>query len=106
MSGFVLFLAGIPGKPNKFIKKVVIDEEEVKIIRLVFDYYKNGYTKKEIAQMLNEQGYRVRGKKMIGKTFDKYIVNPKYTGEFTFGGRVCNNNRFQLLRYTAKSCLL
>lgn len=47
MSGFVLFLAGIPGKPNKFIKKVVIDKEEAKIIRLVFDYYKNGYTKKK-----------------------------------------------------------
>lgn len=56
-------MAGILGKLNKFIKKVVIDEEKIKIIRFVFDYYKNGYTKKEIAQMLNEQGYRVRGKK-------------------------------------------
>lgn len=34
------------------------------MIRLVFDYYKTGYTKKEIAQMLNEQGYRMRGKKL------------------------------------------
>ena len=41
--------------------------------------------------MLNEQGYRMRGKKIANRTFDKYIVNPKYTGEFTFGGKVCNN---------------
>ena len=95
--GYKLVNEPIPGKSNKFIKKVVIDEEEAKIIRLVFDYYKNGYTKKEIAQMLNEQGYRVRGKKIVGKTFDKYIVNPKYTGEFTFGGRVCNNMYPQII---------
>ncbi len=67
MLGFVLFLAGIPGKLNKFIKKVVIDGKEAKIIRLVFDYHKNGYTKKEIAKMLNEQGYRVRGKKLLAR---------------------------------------
>lgn len=44
--GYKLVNEPIPDKPNKFIKKVVIDEEESKIIRLVFDYYKNGYTKK------------------------------------------------------------
>lgn len=81
----------ISEKTNEFIKIVVIDEEEAKIIRLAFDYYKNGYTKKEVAQMLDEQCYRVRGKRIAGKTFDKYMVNTKYTFEFTFGGRVCNN---------------
>ena len=95
--GYKLVNEPIPGKPNKFIKKVVIDEEEAKVIRLVFDYYKNGYTKKEIAQMLNEQGYRVRGKRITGKTFDRYMVNTKYTGEFTFGGRVCNNMYPQII---------
>ena len=95
--GYKLVNEPIPGKPNKFIKKVVIDEEEAKIIRLVFDYYKNGYTKKEIARILNEQGYRVHGKKITGKTFDKYIVNPKYTGEFTFGGRECKNMYPQII---------
>ena len=59
LAGFVLFLAGIPGKLNKFIKKVVIDEEEAKIIRLVFDYHKNGYTKKEIARMLSQAKSRL-----------------------------------------------
>lgn len=44
--GYKLVNEPIPGKPNKFIKKVVIDEEEAKVICLVFDYYKTGYTKK------------------------------------------------------------
>lgn len=26
-----------------------------------------------------------------GRTFDKWLTNAKYTGEFTFGGRLCNN---------------
>lgn len=95
--GYKLVNEPIPGKPNKFIKRVVIDEEEAKIIRLVFDYYKNGYTKKEIAQMLNEQGYRVKGKLLKGKSFDKWLTNQKYTGTFTFGGRVCNNMYPQII---------
>ena len=51
--GYMSVNEPIPGKPNKFIKKIVIDEEEAKVIRLVFDYYKTGHTKKEIAEMLN-----------------------------------------------------
>ena len=46
---------------------------------------------KEIADALNAQGKRLNGKKFTGKSFDKYIVNPKYTGEFYFGERLCTN---------------
>ena len=41
--------------------------------------------------MLNEQGYRVKGKLLKGKSFDKWLTNQKYTGTFTFGGRECSN---------------
>ena len=81
----------INGKPNKFIKKVVIDEEEANIVKFAFEEYSNGTTKKEIAQKLNQQGYRIKGKLFTGKSFDKWFVNRKYTGEFEFGGRFCNN---------------
>ncbi len=57
--GYKLINKPIPDKPNKFIKKVVIDEEEAMVIRLVFDYYKNGYTKKEIARMLSQAKSRL-----------------------------------------------
>lgn len=41
--------------------------------------------------MLNEQGERYKGKPFKGRTFDKWMLNEKYTGEFTFGGRHCDN---------------
>lgn len=81
----------IVGKPNKFIKKVVICEEEAFIIRYAFEQYAKGATKKQIAEDLNTMGYRFKDKPFTGKTFDRYLVNPKYTGEFEFGGRPCNN---------------
>ena len=81
----------VTGKPNKFIKRVVINEEEAEIIKYVFEQYDKGLTKKEIAQALNEKGLRYKGKPYKGRTFDKYLVNRKYTGEFDFGGRHCNN---------------
>lgn len=81
----------IPGKANKFYKKVVINEEEAELVRLPFNYYNKGYTKKQIADMLNKQGYRIKGKLLKGKSFDKWLTNQKYTGTFTFGGRECSN---------------
>ena len=89
--GYRIYQEPVNGKPNKFIKKVVIDEEEAKIVKFAFDEYSNGTPKKEIAQKLNEQGYRIKGKMFTGKSFDRWLVNRKYTGEFEFGGRYCNN---------------
>lgn len=52
--GYRIYQEPVNGKPNKFIKKVVIDEEEAKIVKFAFDEYSNGTPKKEIAQKLNE----------------------------------------------------
>ena len=95
--GYRIELEPIPNKPNKSVKKVVINEEEAEVLRFAFEHYYNGYTKKEIADIMNEKGYRFRGKLITSKTFDRYFVNPKYTGEFTFGGRVCNNMYPQII---------
>ena len=81
----------IVGKPNKFIKRVVICEEEAFILKYVFEQYAKGTMKKQIAEDLNAMGYRFKGKPFTGKTFDRYLTNQKYTGEFEFGGRPCNN---------------
>ena len=43
------------------------------------------------SQSHNEQGERYKGKPFKGRTFDKWMLNEKYTGEFTFGGRRCDN---------------
>ena len=89
--GYKIDLEPIDGKPNKYIKRVSINEEEAKYIKFAFEKYAKGTTKKVIAEILNNQGYRLKGKLFTGKSFDKWLVNKKYTGEFLFGGRLCNN---------------
>ena len=89
--GYQLELEPIPGKQGKFIKRVIINEEEAKVMRYVFEQYDKGVSKKQIAEVLNSQGIRVKGKPVTHKTFDHYMTNPKYTGEFYFGDRLCAN---------------
>lgn len=89
--GYKLELEPVPGKQGKFIKRVVINEEEAKVIRYVFEQYDKGVSKKQIAANLNAQGIRVKGKPISHKTFDNYMKNTKYTGEFYFGERLCTN---------------
>ena len=60
-------------------------------MRYVFEQYDKGVSKKQIAEVLNSQGIRVKGKPVTHKTFDHYMTNPKYTGEFYFGDRLCAN---------------
>ena len=86
--GYYVEREPIPGKANKTINRLAINEDEAKIIRYVFKQYANGKSKKEIAESLNSQGYRYKGKPFIGRSFDKWLYNQKYTGDFLFGGRV------------------
>lgn len=95
--GYKLDLEPIAGKPGKFIKRVAINEEEAEILRFVFEQYDKGVTKKDIAAILNGNGHRMKGKPFTGKSFDRYLVNPKYTGEFSFGGRLCTNMYPQII---------
>ncbi len=89
--GYKLELEPVPGKQGKFIKRIVLDEEESKVMKYVFEQFDKGIGKKQIAQELNAQGVRFKGKPITGKTFDHYLTNPKYTGEFYFGERLCTN---------------
>lgn len=89
--GYKLQLEPVPGKQSKFVKRVVINEDEAKIMKYVFEQYDKGVSKKIIAKELNAKGYRVKGKLITHKTFDHYLTNPKYTGEFYFGDRLCTN---------------
>ncbi|MFA6860181.1 MAG: recombinase family protein [Clostridia bacterium] len=89
--GYKIDLEPVTGKTGRFVKRVSIEEEQAAIIKYMFEKYDKGDTKKNIAIALNEQGYRFNGKPFQAKHFDKWINNPKYTGEFHFGGRLCNN---------------
>ena len=89
--GYKLHKEPIAGKAGKFIHKVVVDDEYADIIKYVFTEYDNGVEKIDIAKALNEKGYLFNGKQFKGRSFDKWLKNRKYTGEFNFGDRQCNN---------------
>ena len=89
--GYKIRKEPIAGKNERYIKYVEIDEAQAEIVRYVFKAYGDGTEKRNIAADLNAQGYRLDGKPFTGKSFDKWLVNPKYKGEFHFGARVSNN---------------
>jgi len=89
--GYKIDFEEINGKAGKFVKRVSVDGEQAPIVRYVFEEYDKGVEKKDIAAALNAQGHRHKGKPFTGKSFDKWIVNEKYTGEFYFGERLVGN---------------
>ena len=89
--GYYLGIEQSTANPNKQVKRVAIKQDEAEILKYVYEQYDKGYTKKEIADMLNKDGYRFNGKLFSVRSFDKWLTNEKYTGEFKFGGRECNN---------------
>ena len=90
MYGYRLVDTEKTGKKG-IIHKVEINEEESEVVKFIFESYANGVPKKKIAEALNEKGHRFNGKKFTLRMFEHWLVNEKYTGEFTFGGRVCTN---------------
>lgn len=89
--GYKLDKIEITGKKGKYIQKVVLDEPNAEIIRFVFTEYAKGTSKNDIAKALNEQGHRHKGQEFKGRHLDHWLVNEKYTGSFSFGGRQCEN---------------
>lgn len=73
------------------IHKVAIDEEQAEIVRYIFSEYAKGTDKKVIADALNAQGKRINGQPFKFRSFEKWLTNAKYTGEYYFGERLCTN---------------
>lgn len=73
------------------IHKVGIDEEQAEIVRFIFTEYASGTDKKAIADMLNAKGSKYKGKSFHLRTFESWLFNTKYTGEFHLGDRLVDN---------------
>ena len=73
------------------IRRVIIDEEKAEIVRYVFEEYAKGIEKHAICKVLNDKGLRYKGKLFTWKTFDHWLYNTKYIGEFERFGRVWTN---------------
>ena len=66
-------------------KKLHIDEATAEIPRIVFRMYAEGKGKKQIADYLNERGFRTRlGGKFQVSTFACMLTNKKYIGVYSY----------------------
>ncbi len=69
---------------KKSNKKLVIDEEEAKMVRLIFELFATGeYSLRELERVLYDKGYRsLSGGQIMHNTIKSIITNPKYKGYY------------------------
>lgn len=72
-------------------KKVVIDEDEAKIVRWMFNECASGRLIKSILQELNEKGIMHNGKPLKKTSMYNLMVNEKYIGIHRHGDEVFTN---------------
>jgi len=73
------------------IHKVVIDEEQAEAVKLAFEEFANGTSKKDIIELLNKKGMKYYGRQWKVSTFETMFKNEKYTGEYERLGQKWNN---------------
>ena len=70
-------------------KKYVINEDEAKIIRIIFDKYSNGIGYVQILDYLNPMGYKTKfGKPFAKNSLNTILKNEKYIGTYTYNKKV------------------
>ena len=70
-------------------KKYVINENEAKIIRIIFDKYSNGVGYRQILEYLNALGYKTKfGKSFAKNSLNTILKNEKYIGTYVYNRKV------------------
>lgn len=73
---------------DKINKKVVINEEEAKIVRLIFELYAQGFGSRSICKELTNRGIRSRnGGRFADITVRKIVKNPIFKGTVVMNQR-------------------
>ena len=69
--------------------ELILNQDEAKIVRRIFEWYLNGYGSSKIAQILNEMGIGKRGRPChwTGSTVRLMLKNEKYIGDQLFQKR-------------------
>ncbi len=66
-------------------KKYVINEEEAKIIRIIFDMYSKDVGYNQILEYLNSMGYKTKfGNSFAKNSLNTILKNPKYIGTYIY----------------------
>lgn len=75
-------------------KKYVLNEEEAKIVKIIYQMYLNDYTSGNIIKKLNELGYRTKKKSEWTKnSLISILRNEKYTGVYIYNRSVAKDSR-------------
>ena len=65
--------------------KLVINEEEAELVRLIFDLFEANYSYNRMAKELNNRGYKSKtGKPFTKNSFSSILTQEKYIGTYTW----------------------
>jgi site-specific DNA recombinase len=80
-----LHVGGIPplGYDVGEDRKLIINEDEAECVRLIFELFELNYSKKRIAEILNERGFKNKlGQPFRATSLDSVLRQEKYTGTY------------------------
>jgi len=72
-------------------RKVVIDEIESEVVKLIFKHYNSGMYVPDIIKQLSEKNISNRGKRWAKSTLYNMLANEKYTGKYICNGEIVDN---------------
>lgn len=73
-------------------KYLIVDPIGAKIVQTIFEMYEQGHEAKEIADHLNNKGYKTSlGRKFLRGSFHRMLKNEKYIGVYRYKN-ICNEN--------------
>ncbi|MCI9252236.1 MAG: recombinase family protein [Lachnospiraceae bacterium] len=87
--GYKLIDSNMVSEHKRLLKKIIIDEEQAKIVRKIYDLYiHKGYGYQKIANELNSEGIPpIKADKWKNGTVSTILQNPIYMGYFSINHR-------------------
>ena len=66
-------------------RRLIVNEDEAKIVKMIFDMYEQNFSYIKIAQILNDAGYRTKAGKLFNKnSFNSILQQKKYIGVYSW----------------------
>ena len=76
-------------------KKIVVNQEEAEVVRLIYQWYLADMGAKAIAERLNREGHRYRGKLWCKHRVLEIVGEEAYAGRYYYNRRDHRTNRFK-----------
>ena len=84
-------------------KRLIVNKQEAKIIKLIFEMYELNYSYTKMAEVLNSRGYRNKnGNAFNRNSFDNILRQEKYKGTFVWNKAKAKNSKHQRNSHKSK----